>query len=48
MVPNCYRDGCGEDEGTTEPGERAQMVAEQLDAEDRTERGLDIEKDAGA
>ena len=41
-------DGGGEDERASEPGGGAEVIAEQLDAENGAERRLDVEEDSGA
>ena len=49
FVPACgEHDRGGEDQDATHSGVVSEMLAEKLDAEDRTEHGLDIEKDASA
>lgn len=41
-------DGRAEDERAAEPGEGAEVLAEEPDAEVGAEQGLDVEEDAGA
>lgn len=48
MAAHGEREGCAEDECASEPGEGAEVLAEELDAEEGAESGLDVEKDAGA
>ena len=48
MAARGERDGRAEDECASEPGEGAEVLAEELDAEEGAESGLNVEEDAGA